>query len=78
MTEEKLQAALKKFEELVREQSERSDRIKAEKDYIDHVRALQKEEKKSARIRRWREKCPDTIFNIWHHIKLKLGIARKG
>ena len=36
MTEENLQAALKKFEELVREQSARSDRIKAEKDFIDY------------------------------------------
>ena len=36
MTEERLQAAVKKFEELVREQSERSDRIKAEKGYIDY------------------------------------------
>ena len=35
MTEQQLQAALKKFEELVREQSERSDRIKAEKEYLD-------------------------------------------
>ncbi|MBE6827962.1 MAG: isocitrate/isopropylmalate dehydrogenase family protein [Ruminococcaceae bacterium] len=36
MTEERLQAAVEKFEKLVREQSERSDRIKAEKDYIDY------------------------------------------
>lgn len=36
MTEENLQAALKKFEELVCEQSARSDRIKAEKDFIDY------------------------------------------
>ena len=36
MTEENLQAALKKFEELVREQSARSDRITAEKDFIDY------------------------------------------
>ncbi|MGN0572282.1 MAG: isocitrate/isopropylmalate family dehydrogenase [Candidatus Fimenecus sp.] len=36
MTEENLQAALKKFEELVREQSARSDRIKAEKEFIDY------------------------------------------
>lgn len=36
MTEENLQAALQKFEELVREQSARSDRIKAEKDFIDY------------------------------------------
>ena len=36
MTEENLQAELKKFEELVREQSARSDRIKAEKDFIDY------------------------------------------
>ena len=36
MTEENLQAALKKFEVLVREQSARSDRIKAEKDFIDY------------------------------------------
>ncbi|MDO4847389.1 MAG: isocitrate/isopropylmalate family dehydrogenase [Clostridiaceae bacterium] len=35
MTEQQLQAALKKFEELVREQSERSDRIKADKEYLD-------------------------------------------
>lgn len=36
MTEENLQQALKKFEELVREQSARSDRIKAEKDFVDY------------------------------------------
>ena len=36
MTEENLQEALKKFEALVREQSERSDRIKAQKDSIDY------------------------------------------
>lgn len=36
MTEENLQAALKKFEALVREQSERSDRIKADKEFIDY------------------------------------------
>ena len=36
MTEEQLQIALDKFEALVREQSERSDRIKAEKDFIDY------------------------------------------
>ena len=35
MTEEKLQAAVKKFEELVREQSARSDKIKAEKEFLD-------------------------------------------
>ncbi len=35
MTEQQLQAALKKFVELVREQSERSDRIKADKEYLD-------------------------------------------
>ena len=36
MTEKNLQEALKKFEALVREQSERSDRIKAQKDSIDY------------------------------------------
>ena len=36
MTEENLQAALKKFEALVREQSERSDRIKADNEFIDY------------------------------------------
>ena len=36
MTEENLQAALKKFEELVREQSARSDKIKADKEFIDY------------------------------------------
>ena len=36
MTEQQLQAALKKFEELVREQSERSDRIKADNEYLDY------------------------------------------
>ena len=35
MTEQQLQAALKKFEELVREQSARSDRIKAESEFVD-------------------------------------------
>ena len=35
MTEENLQAAVKKFEELVREQSARSDKIKAEKEFLD-------------------------------------------
>lgn len=35
MTEENLQAAVKKFEELVREESARSDRIKAEKEFLD-------------------------------------------
>lgn len=35
MTEENLQTAVKKFEELVREQSARSDRIKAEKEFLD-------------------------------------------
>ena len=35
MTEENLQAAVKKFEELVREQSSRSDKIKAEKEFLD-------------------------------------------
>lgn len=35
MTEENLQKALKSFEALVREQSARSDRIKAEKDFVD-------------------------------------------
>lgn len=36
MTEEQLKAAVVKFEALVREQSERSDRIKADKDFIDY------------------------------------------
>ncbi len=36
MTEEQLQKALKSFELLVREQSARSDRIKAEKDFVDY------------------------------------------
>ena len=36
MTEEQLKAAVSKFEALVREQSERSDRIKAEKDFVDY------------------------------------------
>lgn len=36
MTEENLKAAVAKFEALVREQSERSDRIKADKDFIDY------------------------------------------
>lgn len=36
MTEENLQAALQKFEALVREQSARSDRIKAEKEFLDY------------------------------------------
>ena len=36
MTEENLQAALKKFEELVREQSARSDKIKPEKEFLDY------------------------------------------
>lgn len=36
MTEEQLKAAVAKFEALVREQSERSDRIKADKDFIDY------------------------------------------
>lgn len=36
MTESELQAALKKFEELIREQSARSDRIKADNEYIDY------------------------------------------
>lgn len=35
MTEENLQQALKQFEALVREQSARSDRIKAEKEFLD-------------------------------------------
>lgn len=35
MTEENLQVAVKKFEELVREQSARSDKIKAEKEFLD-------------------------------------------
>lgn len=35
MTEENLQAAVKKFEELVREQSARSDKIKAVKEFLD-------------------------------------------
>ena len=35
MTEENLQAAVKKFEDLVREQSARSDKIKAEKEFLD-------------------------------------------
>lgn len=35
MTEENLQAAVKKFEELIREQSARSDKIKAEKEFLD-------------------------------------------
>ena len=35
MTEENLRAAVKKFEELVREQSARSDKIKAEKEFLD-------------------------------------------
>lgn len=35
MTEKNLQAAVKKFEELVREQSARSDKIKAEKEFLD-------------------------------------------
>lgn len=36
MTEENLQAALQKFEALVREQSARSDRIKAEKEFLNY------------------------------------------
>lgn len=35
MTEAQLQAALKKFEDLVREQSARSDKIKSEKEFLD-------------------------------------------
>lgn len=49
----------------------------AEKDYVDYVRAIQKQKKKAARLGRWREICPDTLFNIWHNTKVKLGIARK-
>lgn len=36
MTQEQLKAAVAKFEALVKEQSERSDRIKADKDFIDY------------------------------------------
>ncbi len=36
MTEEQLQKALQSFEALVREQSARSDRIKAQKDFVDY------------------------------------------
>ena len=36
MTEEQLQNALQSFEALVREQSARSDRIKAQKDFVDY------------------------------------------
>lgn len=36
MTHEQLKAAVAKFEALVKEQSERSDRIKADKDFIDY------------------------------------------
>ena len=35
MYEENLKAEVKKFEELVREQSARSDKIKAEKEFLD-------------------------------------------
>lgn len=38
MTEENLQLTLQKFEALVREQAERSDRIKAEKEYVDYAK----------------------------------------
>ncbi len=36
MTEEQLKSAVEKFEALIREQSERSDKIKADKDFIDY------------------------------------------
>ena len=36
MTEANLQKALQAFEALVREQSARSDRIKAQKDFVDY------------------------------------------
>ena len=36
MTEEQLKSAVEKFEALIREQSERSDRIKADKEFIDY------------------------------------------
>lgn len=36
MNEQKIQDAVKKFEALVREQIERSDRIKAQKDFVDY------------------------------------------
>ena len=36
MTEEQLKSAVEKFEALLREQSERSDKIKADKEFIDY------------------------------------------
>ncbi len=36
MTEEQLKSSVEKFEALIREQSERSDKIKADKDFIDY------------------------------------------
>lgn len=49
-----------------------------EKAFIDREISVLREMKKNERLKRLREKCPDGIFRIWHGMKVKLGIERKG
>lgn len=47
-----------------------------EKDCIDRIIRIRKEEKKNRRLKAVRERCPDPVFRIWHGVKARLGIAR--
>lgn len=75
MTEENLQAAVKKFEELVREQSARSDCIKAEKEFwilTVWIKLLSVFAAATASVRllpRNRQEC----WNICSQMKLKMA-----
>ncbi len=48
-----------------------------EKAFIDRQIAILRDMEKDERRKRLREKCPDSVFRIWHGIKDKLGISRK-
>ena len=48
-----------------------------ERDYVDHVRTIKKENEKNERLKSLREKCPEPVFRLWHGAKSRLGIARK-
>ena len=47
------------------------------KEQIDRICELFKEEKKNQRLKRLRDLCPDALFNVWHSVKVSLGLARK-
>ena len=49
----------------------------AERAYIDHVRKVIEDNKKTQQIKQLRSKCPDFVFEIWHKIKKVTGTSRR-